>query len=412
MEAGTYKKTQLRKFRIIATSLLGIMAIVFAATFKMGDTIWVGYLRAFSEAAMVGALADWFAVTALFKHPLGIPIPHTNLIENSKEKIGDNLGSFVQDNFLTAENIKPRIIRLKVANALGNWLAQEKNSHYIADEITRTISDALNNLDDEQIITLLQKEATHWIQQISLPPLVGKMLRSVVEQELHQPWVTVVAKSLSHYMNTHKQWLKEKVHQESSMLIPGFVDKIVANKISKAAIIFFEEIANQPLHPMRQKLSGQLLIFSENIQQDEKWISEVEAIKKFLFNEDQLGAYTRQLWKYVKQKLQAATQSKQGVLHEYIVQRLQQIAHELQQDEARQKQTDAFVQKQLFQLIMRHRNEAAIFISQTVGNWKGRELSERLEWEVGKDLQFIRINGTVVGGLVGLLIHAIVEWIG
>ena len=192
------KKTQLRKFKWFATSLVVVMAIIYVTCevfFK--EAAWAGYVKSFAEAAMVGALADWFAVVALFRHPFGIPIPHTNLIESSKGRIGNNLGSFVTDNFLTASTLKPRIEKLTIAGRLGEWLASEKNSERVTLELVRIIREGVAKLNDEEITRIISNEAIELTARIPVHKLVGEGLQKVIDEDIHQDWLTTIATNLA-----------------------------------------------------------------------------------------------------------------------------------------------------------------------------------------------------------------------
>src|SRR5690606_6288039 len=183
------KKAQLRKYKMFATGLFVAMAVIFVVTTilqKTNDSHWIGYVRAFAEAAMVGALADWFAVTALFNYPLGLRIPHTNLIENSKERIGDNLGSFVVDNFLSPQNIRPYIQQLKISHAAGEWLAKERNQDMLVTELSHIVLDILQKLEDDAVVKFIEKKASEMTDDLKINTIVGNGIDYILHKNDHQ----------------------------------------------------------------------------------------------------------------------------------------------------------------------------------------------------------------------------------
>lgn len=405
------KQKALKKYKMIATGLLALMAIVFFATFLMPDTTATGYIRAFSEAAMVGALADWFAVTALFKHPLGLPIPHTNLIESNKKNIGENLGNFISDNFLTPENIRPRIEKLQLAGKLGNWLQKPTNRNLIIEEITRIAEEALEQIKDEEMEQVIGKQLQNLITQFNAGSIAGDTLKGILEKGIHQDWITLLTKNAAAYIASNAQLVKEKVKEESHILIPGFVDNIIASKISKGLQGYLAEISQKPDHPQRAQITQRLYQLANDMKVSEEWKERFTFLKTEFLPSEKLQLYSNQLWQYLKKYLQENLSKNNGPIQLYLDKTIANIAGNYLYHSDRSQKLDLFFQVQAFKIIMRHREDVARLISTTVSNWESKSLSQKLALEVGKDLQFIRLNGTLVGGLVGLIIHAISLWI-
>lgn len=404
------KAAQLRNYQLFATSLLLLMVLIYIGTHMLAIS-WqgVGYVRAFSEAAMIGALADWFAVVALFRHPLGIPIPHTNIIENSKSRIGANLGQFVTDNFLTAAIIRPRLEQLHVAARLGGWLELSKNRDIIIQSLCGMVKDAVGQMDDAAMQRIIGRQVSGLMDKIAWNQLAGSALGSIVAQGMHEEWISMMAKGIGGFIRENAAMVKEKVKEESHFLIPGFVDNMIAGKITKGAITYFHELAVQTEHPQRKIITGKLKDFAESLKREEKWARDLAALQQSLLSEQHLHEYAGMLWQYLKQQLMQDLNHKESAIQAYLDKTIRDMGMSLMTEEDRQQQIDRFIRVQAFKLIMRHRHEVANLISQTVGNWKGRDLSDKLELEVGKDLQFIRVNGTLVGGLVGLLIYIVTQ---
>jgi uncharacterized membrane-anchored protein YjiN (DUF445 family) len=406
------KQAQLRRHKWFATLLFFIMAIIYViceAMFK--EATWADYVKAFAEAAMIGALADWFAVVALFRHPLGIPIPHTNLIESSKKKIGSNLGTFVTENFLTASAIKPRLENLHIALKLGQWLLIEKNRNNVTTEMVRILKEGLSKLDDKDISRIIEAQAITLLDKIPVNKVVGDGLAKVVNENMHQDWITTLATYLGKFLYENHDLVKQKVKQESYFLIPGFVDNLIAEKITNGGIRYMEEIAADLNHPARKKITDKLQEIAADIQQGGQWAERLSHLKKELLSPQHLADYSALVWQHVKKQIAWDLDQQSSGITKYLDKVLIDIGHSLSTDTIRRQRIDQFVQVQAFKLIMKYRQSAGEMISQTVANWPSRQLSEKLELEVGKDLQFIRINGTLVGGTVGLLIYILTKWL-
>lgn len=404
------KRRQLRKYKAFATGLFVLMAAVFIITTilqKSDNSHWIGYVRAFSEAAMVGALADWFAVTALFHHPLGLKIPHTNLIQNKKDQIGDNLGSFVVGNFLSPQNIRPYILKLKVSNFVGEWLSKEHNQELLISETSVIILDILNKLEDKSVVNFISGKAKEMSHDWKINQIVGSGLQYILEKNDHQRLVTSLSKQIKDYVLNNQEMVRERVKRESFALIPRFVDDAIADKITSGLSKYFEEVENDAEHSLRQEITGKLMVFSEDLKANEKWQDEFQSIKDSFLNEEKIQQYAQDIWNSIKKSLVKELETENSALKNYIRKNIIELSHNLQTDEKLQHKIDHWIRFTAYKYILKNTHQFGDLISSTVGNWEGKELSNKLELEVGKDLQFIRVNGTLVGGLVGLLIYTL-----
>lgn len=404
------KRKQLRKYKAFATGLFVLMAVVFIITTvlqKNNDSHWIGYVRAFSEAAMVGALADWFAVTALFRHPLGLPIPHTNLIENSKQKLGDNLGSFVVSNFLSPTNIRPYIQKLKISGFVGEWLGKEKNQEVLIKNLSDIVLDILNKLDDAEVSLFISKKVSEMTDTIKLNALLGNGIIYLLDKNDHQKIITNLSSQIKNYIIENDEMIKDRVKKGSYTFIPAFVDNKIALKVADGLSDFFKEIEENPKHEIRQLITEKIYDFSTELKQDPKWEDEFTTIKNDLLKNDKLKEYSNDIWISIKNTLTKELQEDQSSLKNYLSKNLNEFSQNLKTDENLQNKIDTWVRVTAYKYILKNTHQFGNLISSTVGNWQGKELSEKLELEVGKDLQFIRVNGTLVGGLVGLIIYTI-----
>ena len=407
------KKKDLQKYKAFATALFLLMAIVFVVMTileKENPAHWIGYIRAFSEAAMVGALADWFAVTALFHHPMGIKIPHTNLIEKSKEKIGDNLGNFVVENFLSPKNIRPYIQKLKISNFVGEWLSKKNNQENLIKEISNIVFDILHQLDDTAVVNFIGKKAKEMSADLKINQIIGNGLEYILDKKDHQKLITNLSKQIKDYVLNNQEMVKNRVKKESYFLIPKFVDDNIADKITKGLSKYFEEVELNENHSLRNEITQKLYSFSKEIATEEKWIEEFRDIKNDFLKEEKINQYSRDIWISIKKSLSKELEEEQSSLKNYIRKNLAELSQNLQTDENFQHKIDHWIRVTAYKYILKNTHQFGELISGTVGNWEGKELSEKLELEVGKDLQFIRVNGTLVGGLVGLIIYTITEF--
>ncbi|UOU99146.1 DUF445 domain-containing protein [Chryseobacterium daecheongense] len=407
------KRIQLRKYKAFATGLFVLMTIIFIVMTilqKTNDSHWIDYVRAFSEAAMVGALADWFAVTALFRHPLGLPIPHTNLIENSKHRLGDNLGSFVVNNFLSPQNIRPYIQKLKVSNFVGEWLAKEKNQEILIQNLSDIVLDILNKLDDSTVSHFISKKVSEMTDDIQLNKIIGNGINYLLEKNDHQRIITNLSRQIKDYVLENDEMIKNRVSEGSYTFIPKFVDNKIAEKIASGLSDFFKEIEEDPKHEIRALITKKIHEFSIDLKEDPKWNDEFKNIKNGLLKSEKLDEYSNDIWISIKKTLMKELQEEQSALKNYISKNLNEFSQNLKTDENLQNKIDHWVRVTAYKYILKNTHQFGNLISSTVGNWKGKELSEKLELEVGKDLQFIRVNGTLVGGLVGLIIYTIAHF--
>ncbi len=407
------KKRQLRKYKAFATGLFLLMAVVFVIMTilqKTNDSHWIGYVRAFSEAAMVGALADWFAVTALFHHPLGLKIPHTNLIQNKKEQIGDNLGNFVVGNFLSPKNIRPYISKLNVSHFVGEWLSKQRNQEILLNETSTIILDILNKLDDEAVINFISKKAQEMTNDLKVNSILGNGLDYILEKNDHQRLVTGLSKQIKTYVLNNQEMVRDRVKKESFALVPKFVDDKIADKITQGLCKYFDEIETNLEHPLREEITRKLFNFSKDLKDNEKWEKELSTIKDSFLKEEKILIYAKDIWESIKKSLMKELNDEDSALKKYLLKNLNELSFNLQNDEKLQYKIDHWIRVTAYKYILKNTHQFGDLISSTVGNWQGKELSNKLELEVGKDLQFIRVNGTLVGGLVGLIIYTIAHF--
>lgn len=404
------KLRQLRRHKTLATGLFLLMVLVYALMTWLScsdASHWIGYVKAFSEAAMVGALADWFAVTALFHHPLGLPIPHTNLIEKSKKNIGDNLGSFVVQNFLTPQNIRPYIQQISVSAYAAEWLSGPKNQALLTAELAKVLKDIVQKMDDAAVSGFIARKGSELIESVKLNQAVAGALQYFLDKKEHEQLITTLAGRIKQFIGENEEMIEEKVKEESYFFVPRFVENKLAAKISSGLVKYFGEIETDKDHKIRKEVAQQLEQFVADLRTGDKLAKEFDQLKQSLLSGEQVNQYASDIWQSLKQTLLSELSDSTSALNRYFTRMSDELATSLKEDEQLRNRIDQWVRHTAYKYILRNTDNVGRLISNTVGNWQGRELSQKLEIEVGKDLQFIRINGTLVGGLVGLLIYAI-----
>jgi len=385
--------------------------IVCVYLIKYYSFAWIGFVKAFSEAAMVGALADWFAVTALFHHPMGIPIPHTNLIVNRKKSIGDNLGGFVVENFLNPTTIRPYIQRLQLSSFIAGWLNNKKNLELTTNEILWLLKDIIEKTDEQVVVKFITAKSKDILNNIHLNEILAGGIQQVVQRGDHERILDYIIDKVRNYITNNEEQVRDRVKEESYLLIPEFVDNLIASKLVKGATKYLTEIEKNPNHQVRKDISSQLNSFVKEIRTSPKWEDELQEIKNNLLTKDRIQSYAAAAWKSLQESVLIDLSAEKSVVKLYIKKMVAEIATGLKQDEIMQNKIDGWIRFNLYRLILHNTQKMGELISNTVGDWEGRELSNKLELEVGKDLQYIRINGTLVGGLVGLLIYVLTKLI-
>lgn len=403
------KEIQLKKHKRIATSLFFLMAFVYGfMVFLQLDAprAWMGFVESFSEAAMVGALADWFAVTALFRHPLGLKIPHTNLIERKKNDLGQNLGKFVNDNFINPKNIRPYIERLDFAKIISNWLSRSNNQIVLEEEILNLLKKIISELEDDEVENFLSQKGIELLKSIDYPKITSSGLHYLIDNDEHIQLLENILPQLKEYVDESQDLIKEKI-SENRPFIAFLAGKKISRELTDGMISFIEEVELDKNHFVRIKLTENLTRLSDELLTSPSWHEKFNQLKDELITQENLESYSHDAWQTIKQTLVQNLEDSDSLLKNYLQKNVQKLAYSLETDEEMSSRINQWTQHFVYRMILKNRTEVEQLISRTVESWEGKELSDKLELEVGKDLQFIRINGTLVGGLVGLIIHTL-----
>ena len=404
------KEQQLRFHKARATGLFVLMAVIFivCTIFQHESSpICLAYVRAFSEAAMVGALADWYAVTALFHHPLGLKIPHTNIIRKKKTQIGDNLGEFIVDKFLSDENVRPYIERLQPSKLIGNWLAKDTTQEVIMRETSTLILDTLHKIDDREVVAFIKKQSLEMAGGLEAHKVAAATIDFVLDKQWHQELITTISQEIRSYIVQNHKDIYNLVQEKSHKLIPDLVDKKIAKEITISLLSFLLELENDPKHPVYREIPTRLWELKQQILNNEEWQRNLNSLKEEFMHDEKLERFAYDIWYTVKKTAITALDADESTLKKHLQRQIAKLAGDLQQNSILQSKLDPWIHKTAYRYFRKNRHQIAKFISSTVGNWEADRLNRTLELEVGKDLQYIRINGTLIGGLVGVIIHFI-----
>ncbi len=399
----------LRRMKAIALALLAAAAVVYVITTVVGAGGWVGYVQAFAEAAMVGALADWFAVTALFRHPLGIPIPHTAIIPKRKEQIGRSLGEFVETNFLTEEVLGERLEQAQIGHRAGGWLADPSNAARASQALGDALAGALEVLDDKEVQHGLEGVVRRRISATPAAPLVGKAVDLTVEGGHHQRLLDAVLVGLGNFMDDNRNTFRRRLYEESPWWVPESVDDRVLEKIYEVAERFLTDVRANPRHEMRASVDLRVTALGERLRHDPAMLAKGEELKEELLDHPEFRAWIEALWLGAKQGILDATDDPASELRVRAATNLRQLGERITAEPELQRKVDDWVQRAVGYVVERSRSEVSDLIANTVDRWDGDATAEKMELQVGRDLQFIRINGTLVGGLAGIAIHALAK---
>ena len=406
------KQRGLRRMKAVALAFLLGAAVVYVLArltenFQGGAYGWVGYLAAMAEASMVGALADWFAVTALFRHPLGLPIPHTAIIPRKKDALGENLGDFVGDNFLAQAVVADKLRRVGIGVRLGGWLAQPHNAERVTAELATAVRAAVTVLRDDDVQAVLEHALVkRFLEQPWGPPL-GRLLGQLLTDGAHHKLVDLITERAYEWVRDNHGAVLRVVSQRLPDWSPRFVDELVADKLYGEVLAFAWAVRIEPHHPMRTAVDTFLMEFAQDLRTDPATIERAEAVKLQVLAHPEVQILLASAWGNAKKMLLDAAEDPSSELRRRMRTTLVALGGRLGQDAELRFKMEDWLQGVASYVISNYRREIITLITDTVARWDAQETSRKVELQVGRDLQFIRINGTVIGALAGLAIHLV-----
>jgi uncharacterized membrane-anchored protein YjiN (DUF445 family) len=402
------KAAALRRMKSVALALLIVMAVVFTAAFALQRQYpWLEYVRAAAEGGMVGALADWFAVTALFKYPMGLKIPHTAIIPRRKDQIGASLGEFVETNFLSEQVVQEKLASVDIARKAGKWLASPGGRERIAKEGSALIRGAFTVLNDDDVQAVIEGMVRKHLLTPPWGPPVGRMAERIFADGHHHKLVDLLVDRAADWVEGNHSTVNRLVSDRSPLWVPSFVDDIVGDRVYNEIAKFIRAVQHDPDHQVRQSIDTYLGDLAQDLQHDPAMIARVEAIKTQVLGDPEVRELASRTWGTIKDALLTAVDDPDSELTQRFKSAVRDFGSRLVSDDELAGKVNAWIGDAAGYLVKTYRSDIAGVITETVARWDAEETSQKIELQVGKDLQYIRINGSLVGGLVGLLLHAV-----
>ncbi|MFE7897426.1 DUF445 domain-containing protein [Streptomyces sp. NPDC057424] len=413
--ADEEKQRGVRQMKLTATGLLLFVALVYVLAKwaqNSGAGPWAGYVAAAAEAGMVGALADWFAVTALFRHPLGIPIPHTAIIPTKKDQLGVSLGEFVGENFLSEDVVRQRLRAVGIGSRLGAWLAVPEHADRVTAELSTALRGALTVLRDSDVQAVVGEAITRRANAQEIGPGIGKMLERIVADGGHKRVVDLVVTRAHDWLVLHSDSVMDAVQGGAPGWTPKFVDKKVGERVYKELLRFVTEMRDMPAHPARGALDRFLTDFASDLQSDTDTRARIERLKGEVLGRGEVQDLIASAWTAVRSMIVAAAEDERSELRLRVRASLLSLGSRMAAERKVQDKVDKWVEGAAVYVVTTYRQEITSLITDTVASWDAEHTTKKIEANIGRDLQFIRINGTVVGSLAGLLIYTVSHALG
>ncbi|WP_082690299.1 DUF445 domain-containing protein [Mycobacterium sp. M26] len=411
-EADAERARSLRRMKAVALSfLLGATVLFLACRWgqAQGGPAWIGYVGAAAEAGMVGALADWFAVTALFRHPLGLKIPHTAIIKRKKDQLGEGLGTFVRENFLSPAVVETKLRDAEIAGRMGKWLSEPAHADRVAGEAATVLRVVVELLNDDDIQQVIDRTIVKRLAEPQWGPPVGRVLSQLLAENRQEALIQLLCDRAFEWALNAGETIERVVTRDSPSWSPRFVDQLVGDRIHRELMDFTDKVRRNPNHELRLSANRFLFEFADDLQNDESTIARAEAVKEQLMARDEVTRAAETAWKTLKRLVLDGVDDPSSTLRKRIADSVVRIGESLRDDAELRDKVDNWIVRGAQHLVGQYGAEITTIITDTIERWDAEEASRRIELHVGRDLQFIRINGTVVGALAGLVIYTVAQ---
>jgi uncharacterized membrane-anchored protein YjiN (DUF445 family) len=405
--AEQVKRRDLRRMKVVATGFLVSATVVFVLARVFAGPAWLGFVETAAEAGMVGALADWFAVTALFRRPMGLPIPHTAIIPTRKDTLGRSLGDFVSANFLSIEVVRDKLARAHLVSRIGGWLAKPDNADRATAELSNAANAALRVLRDEDVQEVIENAVVSRLVSQPWGPPLGKLLGQIFADGSHRKLVDLVCDRAYDWVRDNHNSMLDVVSQRAPSWSPKFIDDLVGERVYNQVLSFAWAVKTEPDHQLRKAVDTFLVEFTKDLQHDDATIRRAEEVKSQVLDHPEVQRVVGSAWATAKRMLLDAADDPDSQLRIRVRDGLVSLGERLAADGEWQDKVEGWLRDAADYVVKHYAAEITTLITDTVERWDGAQTSRKIELQVGRDLQFIRINGTVVGALAGLLIHTV-----
>ncbi len=407
--ADAARAAELRRVKLLATSVLaGTLALFVTAKLLLPAHPAFGFVAAFAEAATIGGLADWYAVVALFRRPLGLPIPHTAIIQSNQHRIADKLGEFIEVHFLEAAPIDAKLRQIDFGSFIADWLRDRKRSDDLARFTLRLLPEAVSATENSGLMTFITRRITTQLQSIDLAPLAAGTLRAFVAEGRHQGLLDDILRGV-HQSLTQPETLamiREKIRSELPTLLKLYrADKFLVNKIIASATSFFEDVRNDPAHPFRGEFDRMVLSFVDRLGSDQSYVDRIDGLKRDLLARPELGDLARNIWSNTRTFIERSASGETQILQHYLARMFTQAGEALAGDPELRSEINKGLVAVLGSFIADQKSGVSSFIADQVKSWDMGQLISLIEINIGRDLQYIRFNGSLIGGLAGLALY-------
>ena len=412
--ADAERRSALRRMKLVATGFLvvaGLLYILAQYALHHGAGAWAGYLRAASEAGMVGGLADWFAVTALFRRPLGLPIPHTALVPQKKDQLGESLGSFVGDNFLDPTLVSEKVRSARIPERAGRWLSDDTHRATASAQVAKAIRSVLEVMRDEDATAVIERTIVARIAEPQWGPPAGRILSELLDEGRHLPLMDLMADRAYEWVEANPRTIDRWIREKAPTWAPQFVNELLSERAYRELSEWTWQIKVDKQHPVRGALIDFVADFARDLQQDPATMDKLEVFKREVMNREEVRRAAASVWASGKRMIVEATEDSTSTLRLKVDELLRRLAEQLEADGRFRDRVEEYMTRTAAYVAENYAGEVTSIISETVERWDAEEASDKIELLAGKDLQFIRINGTVVGALAGLAIHLFTELI-
>lgn len=400
--------------KLVATGFLVGVTVIYLLCLLSdggGEDGWVAYVKSAAEAGMVGGLADWFAVTALFRHPLGIPIPHTAIIRRKKDQIGESLGSFVGENFLAPEAVLGKIESARIPERVGAWMAEPRNAERVAAEASTLALGMVTVLRDEDVAQIIDATIVRRLAEPAWGPPLGKVLEELLKEDRQLPVIELLCERAYEWALASQDTIDRVISKDSPSWSPRFVDAMVGEKIHRELVEFTWKVRSNPQHEVRLAMNEFLKTFARDLQTDPATMAKAEKVKAELMGRKEISTAAEAAWRIAKKLIEDSVKDPSSTLRAKLVEYSIRMGTRLRDDRAVRSKVDRWLSDGAEYVLVNYSGEITSVITDTVARWDGEEASRKIEVVAGRDLQFIRINGTIVGALAGLAIHGVSQLI-
>jgi uncharacterized membrane-anchored protein YjiN (DUF445 family) len=403
------RRAELASLKRVASGFLVVALVVFiVARFLEPTYPWLGFVRATAEASLVGGLADWFAVTALFRRPLGLPIPHTAIIQNQKDRIGQVLANFIQRHFLSRDVLSAKLHSMRLAERIARWISTPENGARLARDLAVGVAQAVQTLPEEDARELIRSSALARLQKVKLAPVLSKLLSAVTTDDRHQALFDEALRMASDAIHANRDQIRWKIREESPWWVPGLVDDVLYQKLLAGAQSLLTDVASHPYHPLRRRFDTAFREFVDRLEHSPHVQARTEEIKEDLLGHPMVEELASTLWDRARQAAERfSDRTDEGPGVQALARGINALGESLLASPERLVELDDFMTDFVASLLEQHRHEVSDLITVTVSRWDPEAAAQRIELAVGRDLQFIRLNGTLVGGLAGLIIYTV-----